>query len=177
MTAVSSQIAAAHTDLIRTVAEAVRQGEPTEPARARVARYREDGWNGLADALEARLDGRKTDSAALDDEDRGILEAVERTAGDPAWLDAIEAEAENEAAEQIAALILAATWGEREALAALNEMRDTAEQAGLSHSAAHAFVAIVEGERDPDRLVETFPHCPRGLAAATLEAVARQETA
>jgi len=177
MTVVSSQIVAAHSDLIRTVAAAIGDSGTKDAARAAVARYREDGWNGLAAALDARLDRGEPGSEALDEEDRAILAAVERTAEDPAWLDGIEAEAEREAAEPIAALILAATWGEREALAALDEMRDTAEQAGLSQSAAHAFVAIVEGERDLETLVASFPHCPRGLATATLEAISRQETA
>jgi len=176
MTAVSSQIVAAHSDLIRTVADALRAGTIDE-ARAAVGRYREDGWTGLAAALDARLEGNQPAGETLDEEDQAILLAVERSTTDPGWLDGVEAEAEAEAAEPIAALILAATWGEREALAALDEMRDTAEQAGLSGSAAHAFVAIVEGERDLERLVESFPHCPRGLATATLEAVKRQEAA
>jgi len=177
MTVVSSQIVAAHSDLIRPVAAAIRASGVIEEARAAVARYREDGWNGLAAALEARLDGAAPDREPLDEEDRAILDAVDRAAEDPAWLDGIEAQAEAEAAEPIAALILAATWGEREALAALDEMRDTAEQAGLPQSAAHAFVAIVEGERDLETLIASFPNCPRGLATATLEAIKRQETA
>lgn len=177
MTAVSSQIVATHAELIRAIAGAIRESLPRDAAAEMAARYREDGWNDLADALEARLDGRQPDPAALDDEDRNILEAVERTVNEPRWLEQVEAEAEHEAAEPIAALILAATWGEREALAALTEMRETAEDAGMTGSAAHAFVAIVEGERDLERLVATFPECPRGLAAATLEAIERQESA
>ncbi|MFO7582979.1 hypothetical protein [Guyparkeria sp.] len=177
MTRVSSQIAAAHIDLIRAIAGAV--GEQVDPSEARAAieRYREDGWSALADALEQRLAGQPVDASSLDDEDRVVLDAVENAASNPAWLDAVEAEAEAEAAEQIAALILAATWGEREALAAINEMRETAESAGVAGSTAHAFVAIVEGERDIDCLSRDFPESRRGLVNATLAAVRRQERA
>ena len=177
MTRVSSQIAAAHADLIRAVSAALRDALDRADARAAIARYREDGWSALADALEMRLADESVDTSALDDEDRAVVEAIEAATRDPAWLDAVEAEAEAGAAEQVAALILAATWGEREALAAINEMRETAESAGVTGSTAHAFVAIVEGERDIDRLLRDFPYSRRGLVNATLDAVRRQERA
>ncbi len=178
MTRVSSQIAAAHIDLIRAVCKAIDgRANATDDARSAIEHYREDGWSALADALERRLAGQPVDSSALDDEDRVLLEAVEAASVDPDWLDTVEAEAEAQAAEQVAALILAATWGEPEALAAINEMRETAEDAGVRGSTAHAFVAIVEGERDADRLRRDFPDARRGLIDATLAAVQRQERA
>ena len=179
MPEVSSQVAAAHLEFIEPISAAL--AEPTPSAALRdaamfmVAQYRDDGWHGLCDAVEARLAGRDAVLADLDDEDRQILLAIDRAVDEPQWLQRVLAEAQAEAADQVAALILAATWGEREALAALNEMRETAQAAGLHDSTAHAFVAMVEGERRLEALTVKYPNAQRGLIEATLTALTRRE--
>ncbi len=179
MTHVSSQVAAAHLELIETVSAAIASPEPTPTARAAamlaIDRYREDGWNDLAEALKSQLAGRTVDNSRLDDEDQMILAAVDRAAKEPQWLHSVAEQAEVEAAEQIAALILAATWGEREALEALNEMREAARAAGIPGSTAHAFVAIVEGERRLEALLENHANAQTGLVERTLVALTQRE--
>ena len=176
---VSSQVAAAHLDFIEPISAALPASDADnarrDAAAFMIAHYRDNGWDRLCDAAEARLEGRPVDPTGLDDEDRMILEAIERAANDPAWLERVVGEAEAQAAEQLAALILAATWGENEALAALDEMRDTAQAAGLRDSTAHAFIAMVEGERQLDRLLASHPNAQDGLIEATLAALSRRE--
>lgn len=176
---VSSQVAAAHLEFIEPIVAALPSAAPgsaqQEAATFMIAHYRENGWERLCDAVEARLDGQDIDTSALDDEDGMILAAIDRAANEPEWLDRVVAEAEAQAAEQVAALILAATWGEREALAALNEMREAAQAAGMSDSTAHAFVAIVEGERRLDALLETHSNAQAGLVERTLQSLEQQE--
>lgn len=179
MTDVSSQVAAAHLELIEAVSASLASSE--SPATADTAallaieRYREDGWSELADVLKKCLAGQTIDVSALDQEDRMIVAAIDRVTDDPDWLQQVADQAEVEAAEQIAALILAATWGERDALAALNEMREAARAAGIRGSTAHAFVAIVEGERRLDTLLESHENAQAGLVARTLTALAQRE--
>ncbi|RRQ24040.1 hypothetical protein D5687_04715 [Guyparkeria sp. SCN-R1] len=179
MTDVSSQVAAAHLELIEAVSSALTLPEatPTAGTAAMLAidQYREDGWNALAEALKRRLAGRTVDESTLDDEDRMILAAIDRATDEPRWLHRVAEQAEVEAAEQIAALILAATWGERDALAALNEMREAARAAGIQGSTAHAFVAIVEGERRLDALIESHENAQAGLVERTLVALTQRE--
>ncbi|MFI9652256.1 hypothetical protein [Guyparkeria halopsychrophila] len=178
MTDVSSQVAAAHLELIESVSAALASPDSTTARTAAmlvIDSYREDGWNDLAAAIKARLSDSKVDESQLDDEDRMILAAIERAAHDPTWLDSVAEQAEVEAAEQIAALILAATWGEREALAALNEMREAARAAGIEGSTAHAFVALVEGERQLEALLEAHPNAQVGLIERTLAALTQRE--
>lgn len=176
---VSSQVAAAHLEFIEPIVAALASEAPAGPQRQAadlmLAHYRETGWERLCDAVEARLDGRDVDAAALDDEDRMILAAIDHAADEPEWLDRAVAAAEAEAANQVAALILAATWGERDALAALNEMRETAQAAGIQGSTAHAFVAMVEGERELARLMAANPNAQGSLVEATLTALQRRE--
>ncbi len=176
MSDVSSQVAAVHHELIAAVSQALRDPAALPLARASTAHYREKGWNALCAALSARLDGLPVvNPEGLDDEDLTLLAAVDKAAADPAWLAEAEKQAETEAAEQMAALILAGTWGERDALAALTEMREAADSAGLTGSTAHAFIAMVEGERQLERLQADCPNSQAGLLAATLDVLSHQE--
>ncbi|MFN2381294.1 MAG: hypothetical protein ABR561_01915 [Guyparkeria sp.] len=179
MTDVSSQVAAAHLELIEAVSLALAQTEPDTSARTAamlvIDRYAEDGWSDLSKVLKARLAGETTDETRLDEEDRMILMATERAAREPDWLEQVVEQAEIDAAEQIAALILAATWGEREALEALNEMREAARAAGIEGSTAHAFVAIVEGERRLDSILGSHENAQTGLIDRILAELDRRE--
>ncbi|MFW6020975.1 MAG: hypothetical protein ACOCPR_02675 [Guyparkeria sp.] len=184
MTDVSSQVAAAHLELIEAITAALSPQPDTTAriaARSMIVRYREDGWQALADILDSRLAGRSDEIPAassrstLDEEDRLILSAIDRAIAEPGWLEGVVEQAEIDAAEQIAALILAATWGEREALAALNEMREAAQAAGVEGSTAHAFVAMVEGERNRHTLLATHVNAQAGLVERTLDALERRE--
>lgn len=175
MSDVSSQVAAAHHELIAAVSHALRDPDALLLARATISNYREMGWEALCSALSARLDGLTVNPGGLDDEDLTILTGIEKAAADPTWLAEAEKQAESQAAEQMAALILAGTWGDRDALAALTEMREAAESAGLVGSTAHAFIAIVEGERRLERLQANYPDSQAGLLAGTLAALSQQE--
>jgi len=179
MSDVSSQVAAAHLEFIEPISAALSSTTPSSAVRdaatAVIAAYREEGWIDLCRAAEARLAGESANEPALDEEDRMILQAIDRAAREPDWLDVVVDEAEAQAAEQIAALILAATWGEREALAALNEMREAAQAAGLTDSTAHAFVAMVEGERQLGVLLDAHANAQPGLVERTLESLQRRE--
>ncbi len=179
MSDVSSQIAAAHLEFIEPISACLASKEPSpaqqDAVAVMIATYREKGWDNLCRAAEALLAGQTTDGPTLDDEDRMILAAIEQAAREPGWLEDAVAEAEAQAAEQIAALILAATWGEREALEALTQMRAAAQAAGLTGSTAHAFIAMVEGERELDALLATHENGQTGLIERTLAALSGQE--
>jgi len=157
MQELSSQICATHIELIDMMARALANPEARDEADFLIAQYREDGWTDLCNTLTAWLDGTQPNSADLDEEDAQIVGGIQRAGKDPSWLASLADEAREQAAINIAALIYAGTWGDHDALGALSQMREAAHAAGMKDSAADAFVAIVEGERDLDTLVRNHP--------------------
>lgn len=163
MQELSSQICATHIELIDVMSRALASTEARNEANFLIAQYQEDGWSSLCNALIAWLDGVQPDTGALDEEDAQIIGGIQRAGKDPSWLASLADEAREQAAINIAALIYAGTWGDHDALGALSQMREAAHAAGMKDSAADAFVAIVEGERDLDTLVRDHPQADPAL--------------
>jgi len=167
MQELSSQICAAHIELIAHMANAIDQSNHADVVPL-IDRYREDGWTDLSHALSAWLEGKEPQTEGLDDEDTQIIAGIQQALAEPAWLDSLADQARQEAAGSIAALIFAGTWGDHDALEALAHMREAAREAGLKHSAAEAFVDIVEGERDVQKLIDQHTEADPELLRAVM---------
>lgn len=170
------QICAAHQELITTVAASRRNGEATEATTGLIEQYHNDGWVKLAHVLNTWLSGAEPDMALLDEEDQEIVRGIQHATEHPEWLDSLASDAREEAAQGIAQLIFAATWGDQSALDVISNMREAAQDAGVERSAAHAFVAIVEGERDASSIERLYPQADPLLIQLVIERLEKLES-
>lgn len=163
------QICAVHQELISTMADFRRSDEVSAAATNLIEQYHNDGWIKLAHVLNAWLNGAEPDMALLDEEDQEIIKGIQHATEHPQWLDSLAEKAREEAAQGIAQLIFAATWGDADALDVLSNMREAAHDSGIEHSAAHAFVAIVEGERDASLIERQYTQADPVLIRLVIE--------
>lgn len=171
-----SQIAHTHAELIR-LAVAVRQDSDLAPALFELLHEMEEaGWNALVKAMIDFVNGDDIDLQALDEEDQAILQAMQRGLEDPIFLTELEQHASQQAAAPLAALIYAATMGEREALEALAGLREAADTPTAT-ATAEALIAIVEGEREVGTLTTGLPDAQACLVRAVLTELAALEAA
>ena len=176
MTPLQQQIAAAHLELIQLTLAAAHDPHAQTQLIILLDTMHSDGWQALSHAVQTRL-GLSTQehaACALDDEDRHILELIEHAQRQPAAFQtfAQQAAAHNlqHTALALAALIYAATQGEREALETLAELHQAADTpAALATSAA--LIHIVEGERQIDVLSQTLPEEQAQLVQMVLTAL------
>jgi hypothetical protein len=173
MTPLQRQIAASHNELIRLVLASNRDAQTIPVLEALLDDMHTNGWEALTLTLRQRIQpaAECKDIPPLDDEDHAILQIIEYFGQNPQHLDALGAhDAEQNvqfAAQALAAVIYAATQGEREALEALAELHQAADTpAALATSAA--LIAIIEGERDADKLSQNLPTEQRMLIGAVL---------
>lgn len=165
----ATQICAVHQELIASVAASRQNDTLSEATTALIEQYHNDGWVKLAHVLNTWLNGAEPDMALLDEEDQEIIRGIEHATHHPEWLDSLPEKAREEAAQGIAQLIFAATWGDQSALDVLSNMREAAQDAGVEQSAAHAFVAIVEGERDAKSIEHQYPKADPLLVRLVIE--------
>jgi hypothetical protein len=174
--ALQHQIAHTHAELIR-LAVAVRQDSDLAPALFELFHEMEEaGWNALVKAMIDFVNGKAVDLAALDEEDRAILQAMQRGLEEPSFLAELEQDAAHQAAAPLAALIYAATLGEREALETMAGLREAADTPAAI-ATSEALIAIVEGARAADELTANLPEEQARLVRAVLEALAALEAA
>ncbi len=171
----ASQICATHKELITAIVASQQLGQITPDAISQIEQYQNNGWAQLAHTLNSWLNGSEPDLARLDEEDQQIILGIQYALTEPEWLDSLHLEAQTEAAAAIAQMIFAATWGDFDALELLSSMREAAEDAGVEQSAAHAFVAMVEGARDLAQLQHDFPNADADLLAAVLNRLVLSE--
>lgn len=171
-----NQIAAAHLELIQCVLAAQHDSSQISALAAVLAEMHEHGWHGLTHTLRQRFDLPTTadHAAELDDEDRAILELLELAAAQPDDFAALAAQAKDNntqhAAQALAAVIYAATQGEREALETLAELHQAADTpAALATSAA--LISMIEGERTAEALNHDLPAEQSALIHAVLAAL------
>lgn len=162
------QICAVHQELITQIANSRRTGVLTDSATTLIEKYENDGWVKLAHVLNAWLNGAEPDLALLDEEDQEIIKGIDYATAHPEWIDSVADEAREEAAQGIAQLIFAATWGDQSALELISNMREAASDVGIKKSAAHAFVAIVEGARDANDIESRFTEADPLLIRAVI---------
>ncbi|MGB9670215.1 MAG: hypothetical protein ACP5OY_06470 [Halothiobacillaceae bacterium] len=168
------QIAHTHAELIR-LAVAVRQDSDLAPALFELFREMEEaGWNALVKAMIDFVNKEAVDLAALDEEDRAILQAMQRGLEDPTFLAELEQDAAHQAAAPLAALIYAATLGEREALETMAGLREAADTPAAI-ATSEALIAIVEGARAADELTANLPEEQARLVRAVLRELAGLE--
>jgi len=171
-----TQIAAAHLELIELCLAA-----PLDPrAQAQLAAHLDimhsDGWEALSHALQQRfgLPSHHGNTMELDDEDRAIIALIEHAQNHPEDFAILAAQAaadnQHHVAQALAAVVYAATQGEREALEALAELHQAADTpAALGASAA--LIRMIEGERAPETLSHDLPAEQSALIHAVLEAL------
>lgn len=132
-----------------------------------------NGWVALMGAVRQILAGRRDMSllAALDEEDRVIVEAILRGIQDPASLPDPDAQPEaGAAAPGLAAMIQAAAGGDVRALQALAGMAEQMTAAGGDMARLGGMVRrLVNGERDADRLTQGMGAQGRALVLSILE--------
>jgi len=171
-----TQIAAAHLELIQCVLAAQHDPGEIDALAAVLADMHEHGWLGLTHTLRQRFDLPTTADhvAELDDEDRAILELLELAAAQPDDFAALAAQSTTtniqHASQALAAVVYAATIGEREALETLAELHHAADTpAALATSAA--LISMIEGERDAAQLSQNLPAEQSDLILAVLKAL------
>jgi len=162
------QITHTHAELIR-LAVAVRQDPALAPTLFELFHELEEaGWSGLVKAMIDFVNGEAVDLAALDEEDQIILRAMQRGLEEPDFLAELEQDAAQQAAAPLAALIYAATCGEREALETLMGLREAADTP-TAIATSEALIAIVEGTRAAEELTANLPKEQARLVRAVLE--------
>ena len=181
MTPLQQQIAAAHLELIQLTLAAAHDTDAHAQLVVLLHTMHSDGWEALSHALQTRLglNPQEPPASVLDDEDRHILELIEHAQQHPAAFEAFaqQAAAHNlqHTAQALAALIYAATQGEREALETLAELHQAADTpAALATSAA--LIHIVEGERQIAALGSTLPDAQVQLVQMVLAELHELET-
>ncbi len=163
-----------HAELIR-LAVAVRQDADLAPALFELLQAMEEaGWGALVKAMIGFIQGEEVDLAPLDEEDRAIVQAMQRGLEDPHTLVALEEDAAQQAAAPLAALIYAATQGQVEALEAVAGLRELADTPA-SRASCEALIAIVEGARDAAALSAGLPEEQARLVCAVLGELAALE--
>ena len=171
-----TQIAAAHLELIQCVLAAQHDPGKIDALAALLADMHEHGWLGLTHTLRQRFDLPTTadDAAELDDEDRAILELLELATAQPDDFAVLAAQAKDSntqfAAQALAAVIYAATIGEREALETLAELHQAADTPAAVATSA-ALIAMIEGQRDAEALSHDLPTEQSTLILAVLKAL------
>jgi len=171
-----AQIAAAHLELIQLSLAAPHDTRAQAHLAAHLGIMHSDGWEALSCALQQRfgLPSKHDSAMQLDDEDRAIIALIEHAQSHPEDFAALTARATTtntqHAAQALAAVIYAATQGEREALETLAELHQAADTpAALATSAA--LISMIEGERDAAQLCQTLPAEQSALILAVLEAL------
>ncbi|MCP5231028.1 MAG: hypothetical protein H6948_02870 [Zoogloeaceae bacterium] len=153
-----AQIVQFHAALILRTVQACQRRElraQLEPVLDQSAR---NGWTQLVAALRRILDGSR-DAAllkGLDDEDHAIVEAVLNGLRDPGTLPRPQPQGNaNLAAAGLAGVIHAAGSGDAQALRMVAGMAEQMSAAGGPMAQVAALVRpLVNGERDPDQLLE-----------------------
>lgn len=151
------QIAAAHHELLTACLRA-HEDATQRPALAKLLDdMQHDGWLALSQHLRQRyaLTDTATASPPLDEEDHAIVQCLDAILAQPALLDEWRTDA-TPIAEALAALVYAATQGEREALEALDELRASADTP-TAEATSQALIAMIEGERDLRQLSAHLP--------------------
>ena len=178
MTPLQRQMAAAHLELIQLCLAA--ENDPTEHAALHtyLDAMQADGWEALSQTLRQRLHPDQAPLPDTDDEDRAILQLIDHARAHPDDFASFAAQAAEDnrlhAAQALAALIYAATQGEREALETLAELHQASDTpAALATSAA--FIAMIEGERNPTTLCQNLPNDQIALMRAVLKVLQELE--
>lgn len=168
MNSLQRQIITTHAELIR-LAIAVREDKDLAPTLFELLKEMEEaGWTGLVKGMIEFVEGRDIDIEGLDDEDEAILIAMQRGYEDKDYLAQLELDAAKAAAPALAAVIYAATQGEREALETLSGLREAADTP-VASATTEALIAMVEGARVADELVTGLPDEQARLVRAVMQ--------
>lgn len=171
------QILGTHAELIRAVVGAVHNRELLPALEHALTLMEAQGWDLLVRALRLILSGHRDASllAAVDEDDRVILQAVLQGLQDPSSLPKPLAPDPSLAAPGLASLLSAALRGDPESRDALEHMTAQMGQAGgaLAQLSA-ALRLLLQGEQRPERLTRNMGAQGRQLVLALLDEVAKR---
>jgi hypothetical protein len=147
------QIITAHAAFIRQVVETCHNPQRQAELEALLQTAAESGWHDLSRAVRRIAAGQRDSNAlrGLDEEDRVIAEAIMRGLQNPATLPDPNARPDPAlAAPGLAAMIMAASRGNVQALTLVSSMAEQMSRAGGPLARLAAVVRpLINGERDP----------------------------
>ena len=171
------QVLRMHAPFIHAVVQAIADRSRLPELMQTLAAAERQGWPQLVAALRQVIDGQRNDSVklGLDDEDRIIVDAVLRGLSNPETLPPLDRQADPRAAAPgLAALIDASARGDAQALAALANMAEQMLRAGGDMARLGGIMRrLVNGERDPDRLMKGMGPLGRRLLLDILDALGK----
>lgn len=173
------QILQAHAGLIVNVVQAVQNPALRPQLDPLLRTSEENGWVALVAAVRRILDGSRDLNllARLDEEDSVIVEAILRGLQDPTTLPDPNARPDPVlAAPGLAGMIHACTHGDLQALELLSQMSEQMTRVGgdMGHMGG-LMRRLVEGERDPEKLMTGMGPQGTSLVLAVLEELAKLE--
>ena len=173
------QIRTMHAAFIHAVVRAVANAEARVELEPLLETAQQQGWKDMVRAVRAVLAGRRDTGllTALDEEDHAIVSGILEGLRNPASLPDPNAKPEaTHAAPGLAGLVSAARRGDARALEALGDMASHMLALGGDMKLIGARLRdLLNGERDVEKLARGMGPAGRGLVAAVVEELQRQE--
>ncbi|MEJ2060348.1 MAG: hypothetical protein P8Y64_07660 [Gammaproteobacteria bacterium] len=173
------QIVIAHADLIVGVVKAVQNPDARPELENALKVSEENGWTDLVAAIRRILNGDRNEQilVGLDEEDSTIVQAILRGIQDPSTLpDPNMRPDPSMAAPGLAHMIHDATRGQVQALELLANMAEQMTQAGGDMARVGGIMKrLVDGERDPDKLIKNMNAQTQSLVLSILEELGKLE--
>lgn len=180
MKAKTDQIRQIHARFIHTVVRAVQNQDGRSELEQALVVAAENGWTDVVRAVRLVLEGRRDSGIlrGLDEEDRAIVSGILEGLQNPSALPDPTANPDpSAAAPGLARLLAAAAGGDVDALHWLGVMGEQMTAAGGEMAQiAGRFRALLNGERDPDKLTGGMTARSRSLTLSLLDELARLES-
>lgn len=175
------QILQVHAQFIHAVVRACQNRDLRPPLEGFLRQAVEQGWGELVAAVRLVLEGRRDAGVlqGLDDDDRIIISTILAGLQNPAVLpdpDAAPADSTH-AAPGLAHMIHLARRGDAQALQALANMGEQMVSAGGDMARlGGSFRALLDGERDADKLCREMSSKGRSLMLSLLEELGKLDS-
>jgi len=173
----AGQIVTVHARFINMIVEACRNPAAAADVEPLLQEAEQTGWTRLVACVRRILDGRRDAGvlAGLDEEDRIIAEAILAGIADPSTLPESDVQPDaRHAAPGLAHMIHLARRGDTQALQMIAAMGEQMSRAGGDMAKlAGTFRALIDGERDADKLAGGMGPSGRGLLFSLVEELGR----
>jgi len=173
------QIRLVHAEFIRQVVQTCDRPDQRQAFDAMLTQAEQHGWTALVASIRRIAAGERGRAlfAGLDEEDQIIADAILRGLQDPSTLpDPAERQDPGLAAPGLAHMIHAASTGNAEALMLIGNMAEQMSSVGGPMARLAAVIRpLINGERDPDRLMRRTDTQGRQLVLDMLDELAKLE--
>jgi len=173
----AGQIVTVHARFINLIVDACRNPASAADVEPLLQEAEQTGWTQLVACVRRILDGRRDTGvlAGLDEEDRVIAEAILAGIADPSALPDADAQPDaRHAAPGLAHMIHLARRGDAQALQMIAAMGEQMSRAGGDMARlAGTFRALIDGERDAEKLAGGMGPLGRGLLFSLVEELGR----